>query len=165
MTERELNEKKKKYLKSYRFICNRIKSLERQIEELRESKSQAKTQEITDMPHGSGKMSDLSDYIDKLERLEEKASYKCEEKRQKKIEIENTIMDISDDIESDVLYKRYIMLEGWNDIAEELGYCERQIYRIHGQALHSMKLVEQQESTENTDNMSVNVSECQPTMC
>ena len=138
MTEKELNEKKKEYLKSYRFISNRINSLELQIEELRESKEQAKSQQITDMPSGN-KQTDLSDYIVKLERLEEKAIKKCDERKKQKIEIESTILDVQDDIESDILYKRYISLMEWDDIAESIGYCTRQILRYHGQALHNMK--------------------------
>ena len=37
--------------------------------------------------------------------------------------------------ESDVLFYRYIKAMDWWDIAELMGFSERQIYRIHGKAL------------------------------
>ena len=141
MTERELNEEKKAYLRGYKRVCNRIKTLGLQIQEVREAKQQAKAQELSDMPKGN-KQSDLSDYIVKLERLEEKVAYKLEEKKREKIEIENAITDVPDDVESDILYKRYIQLMDWEEIAEEIGYSVRHVYRYHGEALHDLKYTE-----------------------
>lgn len=140
MTEKELNEIKKQYLRGYKRVCNRIDTLGLQIQELREAKEAAKAIEYSDMPKGN-KQSDLSDYIVKLERLEEKVQYKLKEKSREKLDIESNITDIDDDVESDVLYKRYILLMDWEDIAREVGYSIRQIYRYHGRALHNLHYI------------------------
>ena len=138
MTVREQNEIKKDFLRGYKRVCNRIKTLDLQMQELRETKEAAKAIEYSDMPNGN-KQSDLSDYIVKLEYLEEKVKRKLEEKQREKLDIESYILDMNDDIESDILYKRYIQLMDWPDIAKAIGYSERQVYRYHGKALCDLK--------------------------
>lgn len=140
MTIREENEMKKSYLNKYRFVCNRIKTLERQIEELRETQEQAKVQELNAVPGGSHNQTDLSDYIVRLEKLEERVSREKEEKRKEKLEIEATILDIDNDAESDVLYHRYVLLEEWETIAKKMNLSRRSIFRLHGRALVNMQL-------------------------
>lgn len=41
--------------------------------------------------------------------------------------------------ERETLQLRYIRLVGYPDIAEILGYCERQIYRIHSRAIKRLE--------------------------
>lgn len=114
--------------------------LELQIAELRELTQQAKTQKIDDMPR-KNKQSDISDYIVKLESLEEKKKLKLKEKRNQRIDIENLIADVKDDIESDILYMRYVQMKDWDEIANEQGYCIRQVLRYHGNALHNLHII------------------------
>lgn len=78
---------------------------------------------------------------------------------EKRIEIERVINSVPDDIQRDVLSRRYLLYQDWEShynkytgeyikgIAEELGYEVRQIYRFHGRALAYIQ-----------KNMSVNVS-------
>jgi hypothetical protein len=72
------------------------------------------------------------------------------------LRIEETIKAVRDPVEREVLERRYLMYQPFESgydkrsgeyivgIAESMGYCERQIYRIHGAALNH-----------------INVSECQ----
>lgn len=138
MTVKEQNEIKKEFLRGYKRISNRIKTLENQREEYRQEIESAKAVEYSDMPKGH-KQTDLSDYIVRLEKLEERIQTKLDEKKMEKLEIESCIATIENDIENEILYKRYIELKEWPDIAKEIGYSETQTYRYHGYALKSMK--------------------------
>jgi hypothetical protein len=135
MTE---NEEKKEYLKEYQNLCYKVSSLEEQLQSLRETNESAKIQNITDMPKGNIK-TDLSDYICKIEKLQEKIQAKQLECDTRKIDIEEKIMDIRDGIESSLLHKRYIEFKTWEEICIDIGYCWKQTHRIHSKALNSIR--------------------------
>ena len=127
------NEKKKKYLRSYQAHVRRIKRIESDLEEIRSMK-QYPSMSSDGMPHASNN-SDLSSYaavIDKKERelLREKnlrvMGYK---------DVTHQIELLASDKEKDVLHYRYIKGYDWWEIAEKMGYSERQIHRYHGKAL------------------------------
>lgn len=76
----------------------------------------------------------------------------------KRLEIENTIGSVQNAIQREVLERRYLLYQQWESrfdertgvyikgIAESMRYSDRQIFRIHGEALKKV---------------AVNVSECQ----
>ena len=131
MTE---NEKKKEYLKSYKKLCQKLKSLEDQLQSLREVEQSAKIQSISDMPKGN-KQSDLSDYMVELEILFTKIIRTRDECIKRKLEIENRIADMSDGVESAILHKRYIEFKEWERICVEINYSWRQAHYLHSKAL------------------------------
>ncbi len=127
------NEMKKEYLREYRGHVRRIARIEAELSELRAMKT-AISVNNDGMPHGSGQ-SDLSGYAAELDRLERSlrgewhrglSAYKDIVKRIKRLRSEN---------ELDVLFYRYIKGLEWWEIAEKMGYSERQIHRYHGNAL------------------------------
>ena len=140
MTERELNDKKKEYLLEYKRIHRKIQSLENQRRSLVETMRSAKAIEYSDMPHGS-KLSDLSDYIVKLDRLIAEIEKYEKKLRIKRLDIERSIVSLDNGVESDVLRKHYIELKSFETIACELSYTYRHITRIHGWALQHLKIV------------------------
>lgn len=136
MTE---NEQKKEYLNSYKNLCRKLKSLEEQLQSLREVEQSAKIQELSDMPRG-GKQKDLSDYIVKLDRVLSKLIRTKQERLDRKLEIESRIADIVDGIEADILRKRYIEFKTWEQICVEIDYCWKQTHRLHSKALSNFKM-------------------------
>ena len=127
------NDKKKEYLGKYLGHVRKINRIELELKEVR-TMSASISVNNDGMPHSSGQ-SDLSGYaaeLDRLERdlMEERTeriiAYKDIAKRIKKIKIEN---------EMDVLFYRYIAGLDWWEIAEKIGYSERQVHRYHGKAL------------------------------
>lgn len=76
----------------------------------------------------------------------------------KRLEIEQTIQSVPDEVQREVLERRYLLYQDWEShfdtktgeyikgIADQMNYSARQIYRIHGEALKCV---------------SANVSECQ----
>lgn len=86
------------------------------------------------MPHGSGISNPTEEkalrLVDKRLRL---INAEVEALR-----IKQELFDFIDSIDGDegeVLFRRYISLEFWKDIASEMKYSERAIYKIHHRAL------------------------------
>lgn len=129
------NDRKKEYLRSYRQHVRRIHRINAEIAELRSMKLHPSMKPDDGMPHGSGGQGDLSGYAAELDemirelieerylRIKTYQAIACQIKRMKSRN------------ESDVLFYRYIKAMDWWDIAELMGFSERQIYRIHGKAL------------------------------
>ena len=129
------NDRKKEYLRSYRYHVRRIHRINAEIAELREMKLHPSMKPDDGMPHGSGGQGDLSTYAAELDDM----IREFQQERHLRI---NTYQAIARQIkrmksrnESDVLFHRYIKAMDWWEIAEKMGFSERQIFRIHGKAL------------------------------
>ena len=104
----------------------------------------------------NGMSGDLSDVVEKVIEYERQADEAISMLVEKRLEIERAIAAVPDEIQREVLERRYLLYQPWETffdkrtgeriigIDEAMHYSVRQIYRIHGEAL-----------------MSVNVSECQ----
>ena len=129
------NDKKKEYLRSYRYHVRRIHRINAEIAELREMKLHPSMRPDDGMPHGSGGQGDLSGYAAELdeminelieERYQRIKTYQAIVRQIKRMKSEN---------EKDVLFYRYIRGLDWWEIAEKMKFSERQIFRFHGKAL------------------------------
>ena len=140
MTGKQLNDAKKEYLNEYKRITLKIISLEEQEATIRAEMESAKNQEISDMPRGGGGKSDLSDYMVRLERIQQKIAQKKAELRFKRLEIEEKIINIQDGQQSEVIRLRYLELLGWKEIRSKLDVSERQVYILHGEALQAIEI-------------------------
>lgn len=131
-------EEKKEYLRKYLDCVKASKRIEGQITELRYDKMHPSLRQ-DGMPHGNGKR-DLSDYSVALENLEDKmlaARYrviKCYTDIFEKIEQMNT------EGEKQILTLRYIKGCTFEEIADEIGYSQRQVTRLHTKALEHFKM-------------------------
>ena len=132
------NEEKKQYLRRYQSAKKRAKRIQEEIEELRSSKTSPVG--LGDgMPHGSG-TSDLSGYAARLDELLRELEAEKEMQMIVYREIRQQIMKVPDQIEQNILIRRYLLGQNWEKIAVEMQYCYRQILRLHGFALrHFMR--------------------------
>lgn len=130
----------KDFLRSYKNLFDKLKSLNEQLEALKVAKESAKLYPLSQMPK-SGKQSDLSDYIIKLDVLYTKIIQKRSECENRKLEIENLIADMPDGIEAAVVRKRYIEFKAWEVICVETNYSWAQVHRIHASALKSLNMI------------------------
>ena len=55
-------------------------------------------------------------------------------------DIEKRINQLRNEDERDVMFYRYIKDKRWWEIAELMGYSERQIHRLHGKAIAHIEL-------------------------
>lgn len=133
-------EQKKERLKSYTRNKKKLDSLKEQKNELDEKIKSVRAMVYSGMPHGSSKKTDLSDYMVKLEKMEEKISRKIDDINKNFYEIEEAIAELEDGNESEIIRMRYISGMDWEKIGEEIEYSTRQVHNLHGKALKNIKL-------------------------
>lgn len=141
---RKENIKKKKYLRGYRKHRNRVRRIQAEIEEIKYMKTHPSINN-NGMPHGN-KQNDLSDYVAKLDELEEKLYKEGIAQLYAYKNIDRAINTLQNENERDVLFYRYIKdMEFW-EIAKEMGYSESWIFKIHEKALRHLKKTEEDSS-------------------
>lgn len=132
------NEKKKEYLRGYGKHIRRIGRIESELAELRSMRSSVSVNN-NGMPRGSVK-SDLSGYAADLDCLERDLLQEKFERIEAYENITDRINELSDENEKDVLFYKYIKRLEWWEVAEKMGYSERQIHRYHGKALAHFRI-------------------------
>lgn len=134
----EENEEKKDYLRSYQKAKIREKRILDEIQRLRADKMFPSVIQ-DDMPHRTN-VSDLSDYIVRLEDEIEKLKAERLEKIKIYSGIEEQIKAMADDNEREVLRLRYIIGFSWEEVAVKMGYGWRHVHKIHSSALRNFKM-------------------------
>lgn len=129
------NEKKKEYLRSYRTHVRRVQRITAEIEELRAMKMYPSVKDNDGMPHGSGGQGDLSGYAADLDQMIQELIDEQYLRIKTYQQIARQIKKLRSENEKDVLFYRYIKGLDWWEIAEKMGYSERQVHRFHGKAL------------------------------
>lgn len=135
---KESNDKKKEYLWRYRESVRMVARIESELIELRAMKSGIGIS-YDGMPSGTTQ-SDLSDYAAELDQLERELISERYKRIKLYQEIEQRIKGLKSKNENDVLHYRYIKGLDWWEVAEKMGYSERHITRIHGNALTNFEL-------------------------
>lgn len=134
----EGNEKKKAYLMGYHYCRRRGVRLAQQIAELRSQKMNPSIQN-DGMPQGSTH-SDLSGYMARLDALIRQLEQERELAVEQYKEIHDQIYKMQDGAEKEVLERRYLMGETWEQIAVQMNYTYRHVIRLHGTALRNFML-------------------------
>jgi len=119
---------------SYKSLCYKVKSLEEQLQGIRETEEKPKPQKLSDMPKAH-RQSDLSDIMVKEEVLFTNILIARNECMNRRLEIEDVILRIPEGKESMVVRKKYLEYKGWEQIAEEVDCSNRNVHRIHSKAL------------------------------
>lgn len=96
---------------------------------------------LSGMPRGSHDPDRTGKTIARLDELERRIDAYVDELVTRKAEAFARICLLSELAEQDVLIARYIQLKPWPVIAREMHYEERQVYRIHGNALQHFESV------------------------
>ena len=96
---------------------------------------------LSGMPGGGRDPDRTGRTIARLDELERRIDAYVDELVARKAEAFARICLLSELAEQDVLIARYIQLKPWPIIAREMHYEERQVYRIHGNALKNFESV------------------------
>lgn len=132
-------EEKKQFLRAYRTHERNIKRIQDEIDEVRELQQSVSAMQSDGMPHAHN-VSDLSDYMVKLEKhitfLNREKKAKVEAYKR----IVPCIEAMEDETEKDVLFFRYIKGYRWEKIADVMMYSMRQVHNIHGRALNNFEV-------------------------
>lgn len=136
------NEEKKRYLNGYRDCTRRERQLQEQIDELR-SQQMFPSVNHDGMPQGNAH-SDLSGYVARLDALISQLEQEQAMAVRQYKEIHDRIHKMQDGAEKEVLIRRYLMGRTWEQIAVEMDYTYRHVTRLHGAALRSFCLPEEE---------------------
>lgn len=129
----------KEYLgRAYR-IDGRINAKLEQVSSLRELATKA-TSTISDMPRNSSpNPHSMQNIIDKIIDLESEINSDIDALVNIKQEVVTTIKRVDNQEYQTLLELRYLCFKSWEQIAMELGYDLRWIYRLHQRALAVVK--------------------------
>lgn len=104
----------------------------------RERNTVLKSPKLDGMPRNGGG-GGLEDQIVKIDELERRAA----RSREKAIDILDTVERMEEVLEDfsrkSVIRLRYIQGLSWEGVAAEMGYSERRVYMIHGEALRELR--------------------------
>ena len=89
---------------------------------------------------GSSGSERIPDTISKIVEYEQRADKLRAEYVQTFVEVDKTISAVTEETLHEVLERRYLLYQCWDQIAAEMHYSERHIKRLHGNALEKVKM-------------------------
>lgn len=78
--------------------------------------------------------------VEKIIETEEKITNRIDELIDLREQIESRVSVIPEERQREVLHRRYILCQKWEEIALEMNYSYMQVCRIHGAALQAFKM-------------------------
>lgn len=131
---------KKDFLRAYKTLKKEEKTIREEIAALEVAAISASANIGDGMPH-SHEPKGLEEYAAKKDTLERKLKailWRCINQQ---ILIEISINNLENATERILLRQRYLLLKGWDEIADFTGYSRRQTLYIHGAALEHLEVV------------------------
>ena len=131
----------KEYLSQAKFLDQRINSKIQQVAALNDLATKA-TSTLTGMPRNPNHAtSTMEEAITKIIDLQAEINRDIDTLVDLKRDLSATIKAVGNTEYQTVLEKRYLCFQSWEQIAVELGYDLRWLYRIHGKALDEVRAV------------------------
>ncbi len=131
----------KEYLSQAKFLDQRINSKIQQVAALNDLATKA-TSTLTGMPRNPNHAtSTMEEAITKIIDLQAEINQDIDTLVDLKRDLSATIKAVGNTEYQTVLEKRYLCFQSWEQIAVEMGYDMRWLYRIHGKALDEVRAV------------------------
>lgn len=131
----------KEYLSQAKFLDQRINSKIQQVAALNDLATKA-TSTLTGMPRNPNHAtSTMEEAITKIIDLQAEINRDIDTLVDLKRDLSATIKAVGNTEYQTVLEKRYLCFQSWEQIAVEMGYDLRWLYRIHGKALDEVRAV------------------------
>ena len=129
----------KEYLSQAKFLDQRINSKIQQVAALNDLATKA-TSTLTGMPRNPNHAtSTMEEAIAKIIDLQAEINSDIDTLVDLKRDLSATIKAVGNTEYQTVLEKRYLCFQSWEQIAVEMGYDLRWLYRIHGKALDEVQ--------------------------
>ena len=128
----------KEYLCQAYKMDKRIRILQGKVDKLRSALEYHSPS--LDSGGGGGNSDKMPDTISKIMEYEQHAAQLQTAYVDKYIEIDRAIHSVEDDTMREVLERRYLLYQKWEQIAQEMHKDIRWIYRLHGRALDCIKI-------------------------
>ena len=130
----------KEYLSEVFNLKRRIEIKMKRAEVLRKLAERARI-EISELPKSPNPLkSPMEEAMIKLLTVEEEILRDTDELTRVMRSIQSSINDVPDSSCRLILEMRYLAFMKWEDIASELGWTERNVFYVHGKALHLVKV-------------------------
>lgn len=130
----------KEYLNRVRRQAYVVKQAEKELTAVKSDILSLKAASLSEKVSGT-KESDLADKYIKLEKYFDKVIAEWDTLIDMRIEAKAMIAMLPDETQQAVLYARYINCGRWEDIASDMGYSWRGVFKIHGLALKTFERV------------------------
>lgn len=124
----------KEFMKQHERVVEKIRQIEIQIYDIEQTLG-IKGVNYDSQPHGSGISQVTESTATKLIELREVQRDLVDKLWTKRIEIERIIFMIENETFAELLQRKYIRLQKWEDIATDMKFDSRYIYKLHGKAL------------------------------
>lgn len=124
----------KEFMKQHERVVEKIRQIEIQIYDIEQTLG-IKGVNYDSQPHGSGISQATESTATKLIELREVQRDLVDKLWTKRIEIERIIFMIENATFAELLQRKYIRLQKWEDIATDMKFDSRYIYKLHGKAL------------------------------
>jgi len=131
------NQEKKRWLRRYRGMKGRSRWLRAEIARWRAAAERCTTS--FSLSRGAGSDDRLQRAIDRIDELERQLLDQIAANAEECRLIEAAVAAIGDDRLREVLERRYIEGLRWEEIAERMGYADRHVRRLHGDALTALE--------------------------
>jgi DNA-directed RNA polymerase specialized sigma subunit len=126
----------KEYLSQALWLDQRVNTKLEQLQTLRElSMKVSANLTVEKVAGGNNKKGHMENTVVKIVDLEKEIKEDVERSIAIKAEIMNTISQVDDPIGQIILEMRYINGKGWDEIARDLKYNDRSVFKIHSRAL------------------------------
>lgn len=132
-------EQKIEWLKSYRALDGKIKSMTEQLQ-VWNARATKITATISQEPKAAGSGDQLQRCIDQICELQTEIAQEMDKLRKRKQEIETAIHGLNEKSYQDILWYRYIQGMTFEEIAIKMNYSWRQVCRKHKNAVEKLKM-------------------------
>lgn len=131
----------KEFLQQGYKLNTRIKAKQERIEELR-TIAEKSTQTLSAMPKGTNTGSRMEEIVARIDILQREIEDDLFDLLALQASIMRVVREVNEPDAALVLELRYLCYKSWPEVAEEMHYELRQVYRIHGHALSLVKIPE-----------------------
>lgn len=128
----------KRTLKSYLSLCREIEILRQERAELLNSGLGAANND--GLPHGSGVSNPTADIAARAASIAAELSQKLNECIDLRLQIEQAVNALNEPRERELMRRRYIEGQRWEQVAYEMNYTLRHVTRLHGRILQRMRV-------------------------
>lgn len=128
----------KEFLRSVREQDSLLRAYEQELEDLRRRAYNISSPKLGDKIQ-SNHLATLDEIVDKLDSQIEKVNAAWDELIDKRDKAKTLIGRVEDESIRCVLYRYYILIQTWEQIAVEMNYTIRWVYKLHGKALQDLE--------------------------
>lgn len=128
----------KEFLRSVREQDSLLRAYEQELEDLRRRAYNISSPKLGDKIQ-SNHLATLDEIVDKLDSQIEKVNAAWDELIDRRDMAKALINMVEDESIRCVLYRYYILIQTWEQIAVEMNYTIRWVYKLHGKALQDLE--------------------------